>query len=123
MKVADRQDGDELRPEYQRSDFGEMVRGKYAHRIAQSRPDAQVAVTQPPGVIGETMHLTFECEPEADGRWLANVPQLPGVMAYGLTAAAAMANVQVLALRVVAEQIERDHGPARNLSMALPPAA
>lgn len=57
------------------------------------------------------MHLSIEYEQEADGRWLAEVPQLPGVLAYGANAEEAMAKVEVLALRVVAERLE--HGEAR----------
>ncbi|HZF10022.1 MAG TPA: type II toxin-antitoxin system HicB family antitoxin [Thermoanaerobaculia bacterium] len=50
------------------------------------------------------MHLSIEYEREEDGRWLAEVPQLPGVLAYGATAEEAMAKVESLALRVLAEQ-------------------
>lgn len=56
--------------------------------------------------------MTFgvEVEKEADGRWLAEVPQLPGALAYGATAAEAKAKVRALALRVVADRLE--HGEA-----------
>ena len=53
------------------------------------------------------MELSLECEREEDGRWLAEVPQLPGVLVYGATENEAMAKAEVLALRVVAEQIEQ----------------
>ena len=53
------------------------------------------------------MDLTLEYEREEDGRWLAEVPQLPGVLAYGATADEAMARAEVLALRVMAERIEQ----------------
>lgn len=53
------------------------------------------------------MELTLECEREADGRWLAEVPELPGVLAYGVSADEAMTRAEVLALRVLAEQIEK----------------
>lgn len=49
------------------------------------------------------MHLTLELEREADGRWLAEAPELPGVMAYGATPKDAAARVQALALRVIAD--------------------
>jgi predicted RNase H-like HicB family nuclease len=52
--------------------------------------------------------LAIEVEREDDGRWLAEVPQLPGVLAYGATRAEAVARVQSLALRVIADRI--DHG-------------
>jgi predicted RNase H-like HicB family nuclease len=54
------------------------------------------------------MNLTLETEQEADGRWIAEVPQLGGVLAYGATRDEAMAKAEVLALRVLAEQLE--HG-------------
>jgi predicted RNase H-like HicB family nuclease len=54
------------------------------------------------------MKLTIETEQEQDGRWIAEVPDLPGVMAYGTDADEARAKVQALALRVVADRIE--HG-------------
>ena len=63
------------------------------------------------------MNLTLECEHEADGRWVAEVPELPGVMAYGVSANEAMAKAQVLALRVVAERIE--HGESLPLSFSI----
>jgi len=50
--------------------------------------------------------LHIESEQETDGRWVAEVPALPGVMAYGTTKADANAKVQVLALRVIAERLE-----------------
>ena len=56
------------------------------------------------------MKLKVELEREADGRWIAEVADLPGVLAYGATQAEAQARVQALALRVVAERLE--HGEA-----------
>ncbi len=51
-----------------------------------------------------------EIEREEDGRWLAEVVELPGVMAYGHDQNAAVSKVQALALRVIAERLE--HGEA-----------
>ena len=51
-----------------------------------------------------------ETEQEDDGRWLAEVVELPGVLAYGETQEAALSKVQALALRVIAERLE--HGEA-----------
>lgn len=50
--------------------------------------------------------VTFqvELEREADGRWIAEISQLPGVLAYADTRAQACARVQALALRVVADR-------------------
>jgi predicted RNase H-like HicB family nuclease len=52
--------------------------------------------------------LSIQLEREDDGRWIAEVPELPGVLAYGATADEARTRVQALALRVVADRI--DHG-------------
>jgi predicted RNase H-like HicB family nuclease len=54
------------------------------------------------------MILTVEYEQEEDGRWLAEVIELPGVLAYGQTSEEAIAKSQALALRVLADQLE--HG-------------
>lgn len=54
------------------------------------------------------MHLTIEIEQEQDGRWLSEVLELPGVMAYGKTQEDAIVKVQTLALRVLADRLE--HG-------------
>ncbi len=50
--------------------------------------------------------FTIEHEREEDGRWLAEVPELPGVLAYGTTADEAMAKAEALAFRVLAERLE-----------------
>ena len=52
------------------------------------------------------MHLTIETEQEEDGRWIAEVTELPGVMAYGQTREQALTLAEALALRVIAERIE-----------------
>jgi predicted RNase H-like HicB family nuclease len=54
--------------------------------------------------------LIIETDCEEDGRWLAEVPALPGTMSYGHTRDEAIARVQVLALRVLADRLE--HGEA-----------
>jgi predicted RNase H-like HicB family nuclease len=54
------------------------------------------------------MIVRIEFEREEDGRWIAEVMDLPGVMAYGPTRDQALAAVQALALRVIADRIE--HG-------------
>jgi predicted RNase H-like HicB family nuclease len=52
------------------------------------------------------MKLTVEIDRENDGRWIAEVPELPGTLAYGATRERAVANAEALALRVLAERIE-----------------
>jgi predicted RNase H-like HicB family nuclease len=56
------------------------------------------------------MTLTIQVEQEADGRWIAEVPDLPGTLAYGDTPEIATAKVKALALRVLADRLE--HGEA-----------
>lgn len=57
--------------------------------------------------------FSIEIEREDDGRWLAEVPALPGVMCYGQDRDEAVAFVQALALRVIAERLENREAPAR----------
>ncbi len=68
------------------------------------------------------MDLTLDCEREIDGRWLAEVPQLPGVLSYGSTADEAMVRAEVLALRVLAERIEEGEARPQPIRFAVPAA-
>jgi predicted RNase H-like HicB family nuclease len=52
------------------------------------------------------MQLTVEIEQEMDGRWIAEVLEIPGVMKYGSTRNQAIAHAEALALRVLAERLE-----------------
>jgi predicted RNase H-like HicB family nuclease len=52
------------------------------------------------------MNLAIQLEQEDDGRWLAEVLELPGTMIYGQTRDEATAKVKALALRVIAERLE-----------------
>ena len=54
--------------------------------------------------------LKIEIEREGDGRWIGEVPDLPGVLAYGDSEAEARIKVAALALRVIADRLE--HGEA-----------
>lgn len=56
------------------------------------------------------MYLTLEIDREDDGRWIAEIPALPGVLAYGDTRDQAVARAEALALRVLADRLE--HGEA-----------
>ena len=67
------------------------------------------------------MKLTIEIDREDDGRWIAEVPELPGVLCYGATRREAMAKAEALALRVIAEQL--DHGEAQPLEFSFATAA
>lgn len=56
------------------------------------------------------MNFNIGYEQEQDGRWLAEVTGLPGVLAYGKTSNEAMAKAETLALRVLADRIEHGEG-------------
>ena len=66
---------------------------------------------------GIFMSYRVEIEREDDGRWIAEVVDLPGVLAYGLNADDALANVQALALRVLADRLEHGEVPHGPLSL------
>jgi predicted RNase H-like HicB family nuclease len=54
------------------------------------------------------VNFRIEFEQEDDGRWIADIPKLPGVMAYGATKREAESKVQAIALRVIADTLERE---------------
>jgi predicted RNase H-like HicB family nuclease len=58
------------------------------------------------------MKFTVETEQEEDGRWLAEVKELPGVLAYGKDSNDAAAHAQALALRVIADRLENGESTA-----------
>ena len=61
--------------------------------------------------------LTIETEQEEDGRWIAEVVEIPGALVYGSTAEEATAKVQALALRVLAERLEHGEAPPELVSV------
>ncbi|MGH8221667.1 MAG: type II toxin-antitoxin system HicB family antitoxin [Woeseiaceae bacterium] len=65
------------------------------------------------------MKLSIQSEREEDGRWLAEVPELPGVLAYGTSRDEALARAQVLALRVLAERIEHQESSPEPISISI----
>ena len=64
------------------------------------------------------MTFTVEYEREDDGRWLAEVIELPGVLAYGGTENEALAKAQALALRVLADRLEHGEGKPEFVSIS-----
>ena len=64
------------------------------------------------------MRFQIETDREADGRWIAEVPTLPGVMAYGKTKSEAVAKVQALALRVLADRLENSQRPPKEVAIS-----
>jgi predicted RNase H-like HicB family nuclease len=63
------------------------------------------------------MQLAIEFERENDGRWIAEVPALSGVLAYGTSRDQAVAMVQALTLRVLAERLEHSEAAPELLSV------
>ena len=64
------------------------------------------------------MTFTVEYEREDDGRWLAEVVEMPGVLAYGETSEEAIAKAQALALRVLADRLEHGEGSPEFVSIS-----
>ena len=60
--------------------------------------------------------FTIEIDREEDGRWIADVPEVPGALAYGETQEQAAANAEAIALRVLADQIEEN---GRSLALTI----
>lgn len=71
----------------------------------------------------QNMNFTLECEQEVDGRWIAEVPELPGVLAYGSSSADAMSKAEVLALRVIADRLENGESEPVSIRFSLPLSA
>jgi len=69
------------------------------------------------------MNFTIVHEQENDGRWLAEVPELPGVLAYGADAQEAMSKAEAIALRVIAERLEHGESRATAIHISIPVAA
>ncbi len=69
------------------------------------------------------MNFSIECEQETDGRWIAEVPQLPGVLCYGKSADEAMAKAEALALRTMAERLEQNESRPVAINILFPLAA
>jgi predicted RNase H-like HicB family nuclease len=64
------------------------------------------------------MDFRIEFEQEDDGRWIAEIAELPGVMAYGATRLEAQSKVQAIALRVIADQLDREHATTDHIEFA-----
>lgn len=69
------------------------------------------------GCYSTRVAFSIELEREDDGRWLAEVPLLAGVMCYGSDRDEAVARVQALALRMIAERLEHREAPAEFLNV------
>jgi len=65
------------------------------------------------------MEYQIEFDQEEDGRWIAEITTLPGVMAYGLSKAEAESKVEAMALRVIADRIERENTTMTRVHFAI----
>ena len=63
------------------------------------------------------MNFTIETEKEVDGRWIAEILELPGAMKYGSSREKAIAQVEAFALRVMADRIEHGEQPASPITI------
>jgi predicted RNase H-like HicB family nuclease len=66
-------------------------------------------------------HIIYkvETEREDDGRWIAEIVDVPGVLAYGATEKEAMASAQAIALRVLADRIEQQKEPTDTVTVSI----
>jgi predicted RNase H-like HicB family nuclease len=69
----------------------------------------------PRGVRSQDVQFAIEVERETDGRFIAEISDIPGVLAYGKTEDEARANAYALALRVIADRVEKSHDVPRSL--------
>jgi predicted RNase H-like HicB family nuclease len=69
------------------------------------------------------MNFTLECEQEGDGRWIAEVPELPGDLSCGNSAADAMLKAEISTLRVIADRLENGESEPLDISLSLPATA
>jgi predicted RNase H-like HicB family nuclease len=69
------------------------------------------------------MDFTLECEQETDGRWFAEVPELPGVLTYGRSSAETVAKAEILALSVIVDRLEHGKAQPVNIRFSLPLSA
>jgi predicted RNase H-like HicB family nuclease len=86
------------------------------YTVAESFP--QIGGSRITSGDGVTVNFKVELEQEEDGRWIAEVPDLPGVLAYGASQDEARAKAQALALRVLADRLEHGEASAQLLSIS-----
>ena len=67
--------------------------------------------------------MKIEIQRESDGRWSAEIPDLPGVMSYGQTREEAVAKAKALALRVLADRLDHGEGPPGPVSVTFETSA
>jgi predicted RNase H-like HicB family nuclease len=70
------------------------------------------------GARSEDLRFTIETERETDGRWIAEITDMPGVLAYGETENQAKANAYALALRVIADRVEASRDVPKSINIS-----
>ena len=63
------------------------------------------------------MQFNIETERETDGRWIAEIPEIPGALAYGKTQEEAKANAYALALRSIADDVEKSQAVPKSINI------
>ena len=73
---------------------------------------------RPQGTWSEDLRFVVETELESDGRWIAEIPQVPGALAYGTTKEEAINKAYAIALRSVADDVEHSQdAPPHSISL------
>lgn len=100
-----------IRPHYLRKMYpGEYIGHSYVYMNSGRKP--------PHGIGSQDLRFTIETELETDGRWIAEIPQVPGALAYGLTKEEAVNKAYAIALRSVADDVEHSDGaPPNSISL------
>lgn len=70
----------------------------------------------PCGTRSQNVQFSIETEREADGRWIAEIPEIPGALAYGKTEQEAVAKASAIALRTLADKVEKSQEPPTSIS-------
>jgi predicted RNase H-like HicB family nuclease len=72
----------------------------------------------PHGIGSQDLRFIVETELETDGRWIAEIPQVPGALAYGATKEEALNKAYAIALRSIADDVEHsDEAPPNTISL------
>jgi predicted RNase H-like HicB family nuclease len=88
--------------------------------MGQQRNKHMNGTTRPAREKAKDQSFTIEIDREDDGRWIAEIPELPGVMVYGDTKLEAISAVQALALRVLADRTEQQKETMHSVVFACP---
>jgi predicted RNase H-like HicB family nuclease len=78
------------------------------------------AMTNPKGPHSERsrhVRFNFEIDRETDGRWIAEIPEVPGAMAYGVSEEEAKAKAYALALYAIADDVEKSKNIPDSISV------